>query len=258
MSSDLNDIEDATFFTILPIVTGEGEALFLPQMLRSLMDTGRCCFTRPRKFEQLRPLGPQRRLEMVGRGRLLTTRQEELGLIARRFLGECDSHLVLFVDDLEQVTDEKHEVFKHYRESLDRMLSSVGLADRAAVHFMVKMVEAYFFADAAAINAILNSTLEDFDGDPETIGHPKGKLKQIAKSHQRSFDEKADGQRVAERLDLAKVLFNAETCASLRSLVKWCSRRIGDPDTDRFQLICGAFCPMTGVQIPNESATAGE
>lgn len=39
---------------------------------------------------------------------------------------------------------------------------------RASVHFLVNMLEAYYFADADRVNAVLATSLQDDEGDIET------------------------------------------------------------------------------------------
>ena len=46
------------------------------------------------------------------------------------------------------------EVFGRYRAALDTVLSE-DQARRAAVHFFVNMLEAYYFADTRAVNSML-------------------------------------------------------------------------------------------------------
>jgi hypothetical protein len=107
------------------------------------------------------------------------------------------------------------------------------------------MVEAYYFAHADAINAVLGTNLLDFEGDVETIRHPKSELKQAKPD----FDELADGCKIVEYLDLNKVLGNPDTCASLRTLFKWCSRAKQETYSDRFQLQQGVCSPVTEQQV---------
>jgi len=116
---------------------------------------------------------------------------------------------------------------------------------RVAVHFLVNMLEAYYFAHAEAVNAVLGTNLADFEGDVETIRHPKTSLKQA----EPNFDEIADGRKIVERLDLDKVLDNPDTCASLRALFRWCWRAKREDYSDRFQLRQGTCSPITGHQV---------
>ena len=63
-------------------------------------------------------------------------------------------------------------MFGRYRSSLDTVLSKEQIP-RAAVHFFVNMLEAYYLADTRAINDVLGTNLADFAGDVESIRHPK-------------------------------------------------------------------------------------
>ena len=97
------------------------------------------------------------------------------------------------------------------------------MSAKAAVHFLVNMLEAYYFADANAVNQVLGTDLEDFDGDVETIKHPKNKLKSI----HAGFDEKEHGRLIVKALDVSHVLAHEERCASLRTMFEWASAAAG-------------------------------
>lgn len=232
-------------------VTGEGEREFLPRFLRALMSSGNCTFDVIRQVGQRSPISSQKRvLRMVGKGQKIPSKEEEeIGLPARRYLKAkskpYEERFVILVDDLEFDRRDRHqEVFERYRTIFDVILSA-ETRPRVAVHFLVPMIEAYYFADAEAVNAVLGTDLEDFEGDVEAIRHPKNELKRIKPG----FDEKADGRKIVPKLDLEKVLNNPETCSSLRALFKWCSRAKRDVESDRFQLASGACSPVTGPQV---------
>ena len=153
----------------------------------------------------------------------LPTRDEELGLLARSFLSNGADRFVLVIDDLERDRRAmRKDVYERYRSALDVMLGERGW--RAAVFFLVNMLEAYYFAHADAVNLALGTTLVDHAGDVEDIPHPKNHLKQLAPQ----FDEIQDGRRIIEGLDLQHVLGRADTCRGLRSLFTWCRRAAGD------------------------------
>ena len=107
------------------------------------------------------------------------------------------------------------------------------------------MLEAYYFADAAAINAVLGTELADHEGDVETIRHPKNELKRLHPG----FDEIQHGQAIIECLDIPHVLSNPATCRSLRTLFGWCSRAIGRDVNDVYQLANGSDFEVTRPQI---------
>ena len=125
---------------------------------------------------------------------------------------------VILVDDLESDrVAQAQQVFDRYRLALDTVLH--GLSARASVHFLVNMLEAYFFADAAAINGVLGTDLDDFDGDVETIPHPKNKLKSLHPA----FDPMQHAPAILRALDTMHVLAKPDACASLRTLFGWAS-----------------------------------
>jgi hypothetical protein len=228
------------------IVTGRGEEQFLPSLFRPLMATGRCTFEVIRRIGQRSPITSRnRRLTMVRTGRVITDKdEEEIGLAARGYLMQRSNSFVLLVDDLEgDRAAQQAEVFRRYRDVLDRMLGDHR--HRASVHFLVNMLEAYFFADAGAVNAVLGTDWRDCAGDVETIRHPKNDLKTSV----RGYDEIGHGRQILSHLDVPLVLSRAETCASLRTMFAWCSKALGEPPTDLFQLEKGRYNPVTQPQI---------
>jgi Domain of unknown function (DUF4276) len=236
-----------TFYRFGILVTGECEEEFLPVFMRSLTETGDCTFRVIRRIGQRDPITSEKKqIRMIGSGKLIPDRDEtEIGLPVRRYLNEHPNSFVLLVDDLEHGRrEDRQEIFDRYRAALDTMLPE-GFRHRASVHFLVNMLEAYYFAHAGAVNAVLGTELQDFDGDVETIRHPKGRLKEAKPG----FDEIADGRKIVEQLDLVKVLANPGTCASLRTLVKWCSCAKRDNLTERYQLLKGVCSPVTEHQV---------
>ncbi len=130
---------------------------------------------------------------------------------------------MILVDDLEASRSEDVDaVFGRYRVALDTILGE-GMSAKAGVHFLVNMLEAYYFADANAVNHVLGTDLEDFDGDVETIRHPKGRLRSI----HAAFDEKEHGPSIVAVLDIPHVLAHEERCASLRTMFEWASVAAG-------------------------------
>ena len=120
---------------------------------------------------------------------------------------------------------------------------------RASVHFLVNMVEAYYFADPQTVSEVMGSELAGHPGDVEEIRHPKSLLK----ARFPGFDEVLHGERIANQIDLSLVLSNPLTCASLRTLIKWCVLSMNQPLTDRFQLLTGVTHPITNGQIPTSA-----
>jgi len=235
------------FYRIALLVTGKGAEQFLPKLFRSLEADGHCAFKVGRRIPQVRPIKSNKRKEkMVGSGKRIPDKDEvNIGLFARRCL-TSDFDFVILVDDLEHdFRDQAQSVFQRYRLALDTILDPVGLGARASVHFLVNMLEAYYFAHAAAINGVLGTEQNDFEGDVETIRHPKNKLKDLSPG----FDEVEHGRSIIERLDVVRVLSNPSTCASLRTLFGWCSKAIGQELTDVYRLRDGIYSEVTRPQI---------
>jgi hypothetical protein len=126
------------FYKIGLLVTGKGEERFLPALLRAITSTGTCNVTVVRRIGQRRPItAPKRKLEMVGTGKVIPTRdEEEIGLPARKWLTDDSSKLLLLIDDLEHDWREAiRDVFRRYRTALDTLLRPEQRA-RASVHFL--------------------------------------------------------------------------------------------------------------------------
>lgn len=183
---------------------------------------------------------------MTGSGKTIPDKDaEQIGFPARRYLSRDDTFVVL-VDDLEhERVPQARQVFERYRRALDTMLRPRQLDRRASVHFLVKMLEAYYFADADAVNAVLGTDLTGFEGDVETIRNPKAELRNLAPG----FRETTDGVEIVRRLDVPHVLSRRDTCASLRVLFAWCWKAMGQPPTARYQLERGAYSIVTGPQL---------
>jgi hypothetical protein len=233
------------YFRFGIVVTGRGEELFLAELFRSLTVRGNCRFEVIARILQLRPItSPKRFLQMTGTGKQLTNRDEELGLVARRYLASHANAFVILVDDLEYDWREQiRPVYDRYRTALTAMTGKQS--SRTSVHFFVYMLEAYYFADTTAVNAVLDTTLTDHNGDVEEIRHPKQDLK-VCALH---FDEIDHGREIVRRLNLPQVLSSPRTCRALRSLVGWCCRAMALPFTDEFQLLHGEFHAVTSPQL---------
>ncbi len=244
-TSDSMDAANWQFFRFGLLVTGKAEEDFLPRLFRSLEATGKCQFEVIRRIGQRSPVTSQKRkLKMIGTGKIIPDRDEsEIGLPARRFLTQRSSFVIL-VDDLEHArADTIKQVFERYRNALDAIL---GIhRHRASVHFLAQMLEAYYFADAKAINAVLGTGLVDYDGDVETIRHPKGELRKLPTG----FNEVDHGRQIVALLDVPHVLSNPQTCASLRTLFGWCSAAIGEQPSERYQLVSGRYSEVTRPQV---------
>ncbi len=219
------------------IVTGETEEQYLPKLFRSLAETGICHFEVIRRIGQRSPIiSPTRRLEMVGSGKRIPNKDaEEIGFPARSYLStEC--RFVVLVDDLEYDRRENaQQVYDRYRKAFNTILPD-GKRHQAAVHFLVYMLEAYYFADAAAINDVLelNPPLSDYEGDVETIRNPKSGLRQLYEG----FNEIEDGGKILERINIKHVLEHPETCKWLRTLFAWCVQGLQRSMIDDYEDIC--------------------
>ena len=234
------------FFEFGLIVTGEGEEEFLPKLFRSVEATGRCSFRVIRRIGQRSPiLSPRRQLRMIGSGKLIPDRDaEKIGLPSRKFLSS-DDRFVLLIDDLEpKRSKDIQRVFERYRRALDSVLDK-NQARRASVHFLVNMLEAYYFADTQAVNTVLGTDLVDFDGDVETIRNPKRDLKGLSPG----FDEREHGRQIVERLNVPHVLSRTDACCSLRTIFAWIYTAIEEPDCEIRPLLDGCHNEITKGQI---------
>ena len=234
------------FFQFGLIVTGRGEEEFLPTLFRSLAATGRCYFRVIRRTGQRSPIqSPRRRLRLIGSGKLIPNRDaEEIGLPSRNFLSSDDRY-VLVIDDLEEGRSvDIQRIFDRYRLALDTMLPE-NQTHRASVHFLVNMLEAYYFADARAVNAVLGTDLVDCEGNVETIRNPKRKLKDLFPG----FDEREHGRRIVERLNVPHVLSRPDACCSLRTMFAWVYAATEEPDCEIRPLLDGCHNETTRSQI---------
>ncbi len=238
------------------IVTGEGEEEFLPLLFHSLRNSGPFRFRVIRRIGQRRPIiAPGRILRMTGRGQVIPTKdEEEIGLPARRFIQQNSCGCVIVVDDLEyEWRNRAQEFFNRYRLALDTIIRSAEDRRKVSVHLLVMMLEAYFFADATAINHTLGlqPSLQDYPGDVETIPHPKNKIKHLYPG----YDEIKDGQRIIAQLNLEHVLAKPNTCAALRTLFAWCVEAILEycpgfqGQTPDYQIENGIQYPITNPQL---------
>ena len=187
---------------------------------------------------------------MIGSGKLIPDRDaEEIGLPSRRFLSSYDGY-VLLIDDLEEGrSPDIQQIFDRYRLALDTMLTE-NQAHRASVHFLVNMLEAYYFADARVVNAVLGTELVDFEGDVETIRNPKRDLKNLCPG----FDEREHGRQIVERLNVPHMLSRADACCSLRTIFAWNYTAIEEPDCEIRPLLDGCHNETTRGQINALSA----
>jgi len=246
------------FFHVGLIVTGRGEREHLPKLFKSLMTTGICTFKVIQFIGQRGPItSPKQRLKMVGSGKIIPDRDEQkIGLPARRYLSADQCHLVVLVDDLEHDRRAQvQQVFDRYRLALDTMLTD-NQKRRAAVHFLVNMLEAYYFADARAFNEALNLTppLSDWPGDVERIPNPKSELRE----RYPGFKEVEDGEKILDCINIEHVLSRPDTCAWLRTLFAWCVKVLERYPSyeslslsNKYRLHDGILSDVTRTQLDN-------
>ena len=239
------------------IVTGHTEEEHLPKLFESLKETRICNFKVIKKIEQRSPRTssrPRRTFTVVGTDQQIpTTDWEEIGAPAIDHVNQSDYHFVILIDDLEyRRTDQAPEVFERYQDALNALPNTSR--HRASVHFMVNMLEAYYFADARAINAVLGTALSDHEGDVETIRNPKSDLRELYPS----FREINDGGRILDQIDIEYVLSRPDVCASLRTLFAWCVKVLeeySDYDctdlNDKYRLHEGKLSEITRTQLDN-------
>ena len=239
------------YFRFGLIVTGETEQQHLPKLFRSLMKAGICTFKVIRRVDQLKVITSEKRLKALNNGKDIPSIDAKIGLAARRYLMTDVCHFVLLIDDLEyDRRDQAQQIFDRYRLALDTVLDT--LKHRASVHFLVNMLEAYYFADTQAVNTVLDTSLSDYEGDVETIRNPKSDLRQMYPG----FDVIDDGGEILDQIDIERVLSRPNTCASLRTLFAWCVKVLetySDHDCgglyDKYRLHDGKLSEITGTQL---------
>lgn len=242
------------FFRFGLLVTGESERDHISKLFRSLMETKICTFEVIRFIGQRSPLtSEKKKLKMVGTGKTIPDKDaKDIGFPARDYLKQPCTYVIL-LDDLEEDRREKaRDVYQRYRTALDTILND--RKHRASVHFLVNMLEAYYFADAEAVNAVLGTSLSNYEEDVETIRHPKNELKKLYPA----FHEIRDGGEILDRLNADKVLSRPDTCTYLRTLFAWCSKvleqyplpEVWNPsETNQYQLQNGKLSEITSPQL---------
>ena len=222
MNEENNNRQPCYLFEFVLFVTGETEEIHLPNLFRNLMATGICKFIVKERIPQLSPITSKKRLgKIVGSNNKITTKEEDkIVFPARKYLSENQCSYLLLIDDLENDrASQSQQVFERYRNALDTCLNQEQ-RKRASVHFLVNMIEAYYFADSHAINIALGlvTPLQDYPEDVEKIPHPKNEFKKLYPG----FDEKEDGGKILKLLRVEHILSRPDTCAYLRTLFYWC------------------------------------
>ena len=241
------------YFHFVLIVTGKTERQYLPELFSSLRATGTCNFEVIQRVGQLKVITSEERLKALRNGKKMPDKDEVIGLKARRYLKNDPYYFVLLIDDLEpDRRNEAREVFDRYRLALDTILNE--LKHRASVHFLVNMLEAYYFADAQVINDVLGTCLSDYEGDVEEIHHPKDKFEELYSN----FDTIKHGGAILNKINIEHVLSRPNACASLRTLFAWCVKVLetySDHDctdfNDKYRLHDGKLSEITRTQLDN-------
>ena len=170
------------FFHFGLLVTGRTEEKHIPKLFSSLQTQpevqGRCHFEVIRFINQRRPK-KKTPINMIGQDdKVIPDKAIHIGFATRKYINKSEYHYVLLIDDLEYEWKELiQDVFQLYRDIFDVILKKKK--HRVAIHFFVYMLEAYYFADANAINLVLSTDLKDYESDVETIRHPKDELKTL-------------------------------------------------------------------------------
>ena len=238
------------------IVTGKGEEESLPHLFRVFMAKAHCVFTVIRRVGQRSPItASDRILRMVGKGQRLPPKdEEEIGLPVLAYLRRYPGSYAMVVDDLEGARRAiAPQVFARYRTALDEVLMPSNLHTRAAVHFLANMLEAYYFADSHAVNAVAGTVViaADHPTDVEQIGDPKAKLKQLW----HEFDERGHAGPILRSLDAEHVLARPAECCWLRAMFAWCVAKLAESDAIFEPSLVDSFCLADGCRDP---ATSGQ
>ena len=113
------------------------------------------------------------------------------------------------------------------------------------MQFLVNMLEAYYFSDSRAVNSVLNSERNDYEGDVETIPNPKSLMKKLCDR----FDVVKDGCQIIGGLSVCHVLSREDACSSLRTMFAWIYRAIGEPESELRHVLGGHYNDVTKGQI---------
>lgn len=238
---------DWPFYRFGLLVTGKGEREGLPNLLRQINDDAHSTFKVVAKIEQLSPRSAQAfvPLKVTGKQQSLPSRDQEIALRVRSELqGGLD--FIILVDDLEQARRGQVDAVVDRYSKAGKLLLKDEEKHRFAVHLLVNMMEAYFFADPPAVEHILGCNVISPDADVEDIGHPKSVLKDQSNG---AYDEREHAPQLLGALNLETVLGCPTTCRSLRTLVSWCVRAKRQIPSARFNLAEGELYQPTASQL---------
>ncbi len=173
------------FFRFALIVTGKGERAGIDRFLRAIHADGQSTCTVTDRVPQLIPVGEKKRaareLKMVGKGGRLEGRDEQIGLIVRSLCFRGFDYVIL-IDDLEK--SGRNDVEKRVERyvTAGRGLIADDRPWRFSVHFLVNMMESYFFADTNPASEVLGAPVSapaEFP-DVEDIPHAKSLLRELS------------------------------------------------------------------------------
>ena len=115
------------------------------------MTEGHCVFHVTHQVRQLSPITSENAPCEDGRkGNTPDNPRRRHRYVWRRCLCPSGYDYVILIDNLEHARRENaRAIYDRYRQPLDLMLRPLALQTRASVHFLVNMLEAYYFAHAA-------------------------------------------------------------------------------------------------------------
>lgn len=232
------------------VVTGTGEREFLPQLFREISATGHARFFVLRQAGQRAQLTQARIDDYLNHGKLIPDRDAEIAYDIRRHVKNVDC-FAIWIDDIESDCRASAEAKLHrLTHAMDVVIGTeTAPRRRCSAHFLVNMLEAYYFAHIDAVNEVLAMNLAEHAGDCENIVHPKNELKRLANQAGVAFDERSNGAEIVPKLNLDHILSNPQTCRALRTLVAWCWEAIGEPRSDKFRLTDGVYWDITAGQL---------
>lgn len=239
-------------FKIRLFVTGQSEFAVLPRMLSELTLSGRCSITPEIAFKQL---GVSTKRLVNRSGKAVAGKAEQIGLKIRGWIQASTENLAIIVDDLEhERRGEAASLFKRYNDAVLPFLNvDPSFVRRFSVHFLVNMLEAYYFRQVAVINEVCGTTMPSHEGNVENLRHPKNRIDDAIRqvNPRQRFREIDDGREIAKKLSLTTILDDPKSCRALRTLVAWIVERIGDGSADRYRLREGEYWDITVGQLRN-------
>ncbi len=234
----------------------------LADLFRPIRNTGLCDLKVALRFNQWVPekKEPPLTVRRSPEPKSLPTFKQEIALKVRGWLENGQNRFLIFIDDGERARAATiGEVFADYRSTITALLPEAQ-HPRVAVHFLVNMIEAYYFADPERASEALGWSIPRIGGDPEEIRNPYSDLIEAAGRLGKDYGKKREtGERVLARIRLEEILKNPEHCGWLRAAVRWLVFSLENA-TDQpealeafgfrqlFHLESGKIAPLTGAQ----------